>query len=249
MKVPGADLKSISGAAAAAPFLACIAVGWFGNARSLERRRAHSRPKPSGWGRALGGSLALWALACGAAVVVLHNATIDVASRVGAYRTGIATLVLFALAAIIATRSRVAHAVRSSFVYGAIQHKLQQNLISHHFPHTRSTAWSIRPKTWQRMHIAVAIGALLPLWWHCDLRRASIADLLLKSAAMLLLVVGFLGVAITDLTRWRLLSPMFSPWLSARLIKGFFAVHRGLALLTFMLITIHVLAVLYFGGV
>jgi cytochrome b561 len=99
------------------------------------------------------------------------------------------------------------------------------------------------------MHITVAIGAMLPLWWHCDLRRASVADLLLKDAAILLLTSGFLGVAITDLTRWRLLSPLFSPSLSAGLIRGLFIVHRGLALLTFILITIHVLAVLYFAGV
>jgi cytochrome b561 len=65
---------------------------------------------------------------------------------------------------------------------------------------------------------------------------------------MLLLASGFLGIALTDVSRWRLLSPWFSPRLSAGLIKGFFAIHRGLALVTFMLITIHVLAVLYFAG-
>jgi cytochrome b561 len=95
----------------------------------------------------------------------------------------------------------------------------------------------------------VAIGAVLPLWWHCDLGRASAADLLLKCAAIVLLTSGFLGVAITDFTRWRLLSPNFSPRLSASLIRGLFITHRGLALLTFMLITIHVLAVLYYAGI
>lgn len=99
------------------------------------------------------------------------------------------------------------------------------------------------------MHIAVAIGAVLPLWWHCDLGRASTVDLLLKAAAILLLTSGFLGVVITDFTRWRLLSPNFSPRLSATLIRGLFIAHRGLALLTFMLITIHVIAVLYLAGV
>jgi hypothetical protein len=65
----------------------------------------------------------------------------------------------------------------------------------------------------------------------------------------LLLTSGFLGVAITDLTRWQLISPIFSPRLSAGLIQGLFIVHRGLALLAFMLITIHVIAVLYFAGI
>jgi hypothetical protein len=90
---------------------------------------------------------------------------------------------------------------------------------------------------------------MLPLWWHCDLGRASITDMLLKSAAILLLTSGFLGIGITDLSRWRLLSPKFSPRLSAGLIKGLFTVHRALAVLTFVLITVHVLAVLYFAGI
>jgi cytochrome b561 len=90
---------------------------------------------------------------------------------------------------------------------------------------------------------------MLPLWWHCDLGHASTVDQLLKSAALLLLASGFLAVAITDFTRWRLLSPNFSPRLSAGLIRGLFIAHRGLALLTFMLIIIHVLAVLYYAGI
>ena len=188
-------------------------------------------------------------MACGAAVLVLHNATSDVGPRVGAYRTGLMTVVLFVLAAVIAMRRRIARAWPHGFVHGASQHKLQENLPSRSVLHTLSISWSIKPKTWQRMHIALAIGAMLPLWWHCDLGRASAADLLLKSAAMLLLASGFLGTAITDLSRWRLFSPKFSPRLSAQLIKGLLTVHRVLALLTFVLITIHVLAVLYFAGI
>jgi cytochrome b561 len=90
---------------------------------------------------------------------------------------------------------------------------------------------------------------MLPLWWHCDLKLASSIDLLLQKAAILLVASGFLGVTVTDFTRWRLLSPKFSPQLSASLIAGFFVIHRGLALFTFALITIHVLVVLYFAGV
>jgi hypothetical protein len=158
-------------------------------------------------------------------------------------------LILIALAAAIIMRRRIARAMPHGFVHAASQHKLQENPPSHNFWSALSIAWSIKPKTWQRMHIAVAIGAMLPLWWHCDLGRASTVDLLLKSAAILLLMSGFLGVAITDLTRWQLLSPTFSPRLSAGLIRGLFIVHRGLALLALMLITIHVIAVLYFAGI
>jgi hypothetical protein len=254
MKILGGDLVRIwGGAAMAAPFLSFIAAGWFANARSLERRLPLTRSKPcpgaSGWRHALSGSLALWAAACGAAVVVLHNATIELGPRIGAYRTGIATLVLFALAAITAARRRIARKMPHRFVHDASRHKLQQNRPSHNFSDTLSISWSIKPQTWQRMHIALAIGAMLPLWWHCDFGRASIADLLLKRAAMLLLMSGFLGISITDLSRWRLLSPKFSPRCSSSVIRGLFTAHRGLALVTFTLITIHVLAVLYFGGV
>jgi len=48
---------------------------------------------------------------------------------------------------------------------------------------------------------------------------------------------------------WSMLSPQFSLRLSTGLIRGLFIVHRGLALLAFMLIIIHVIAVLYFVGV
>ncbi len=254
MKVVGVNLISISGAAeATAPLLTCIGVSWFAGPQTVERRLTVTRPKPwpgaSGWRHGLGGSLALWALACGAAVVVLHRATSDLGPRVGAYRTGIATLVLFALAAAIIMRRRIARALPHGFMHVASQHKLQQNPPSHNFSRALSMSWTIKPKTWQRMHIALAIGAMLPFWWHCDLGRASIADLRLKTVALSLVMSGFLGVAITDLTRWRLLSPKFSPRLSSRLIRGLFIVHRGLALLAFILISIHVLAVLYFAGV
>jgi hypothetical protein len=145
-------------------------------------------------------------------------------------------------------RARIARALPHAFVHAASQQQQQYNPPSHNFSHVLST-WRLKPKTRQRMHIAVAIGAALPLWWHCDLGRASIVDLLLRTAAILLLVSGFLGVATIDLTRWQLLSPMFSPRLSAGLIRSFFILHRGLALLALMLITIHVIAELYFAGV
>jgi hypothetical protein len=253
MKVIGVILIIISGAAeATAPLLTCIVVSSFADPQTVERRLPLTRPKPwpgaRGWLHGLGGSLALWALACGAAVVVLHSATRDLGPKVGAYPTGIATLVLIALAAAIIMRHRIARALPKAFVHAASQNKLQQNS-PQNFSHALSPSRTIKPKTWQRMHIAVAIGAMLPLWWHCDLGRASIVDLVLKTVALALLMSGFLAVAITGLTRWRLLSPTFSPRLSAELIRGLFIVHRGLALLVFMLITIHVIAVLYFAGI
>jgi hypothetical protein len=254
MRVVRVILISISGAAeATAPLLTCIVVSWFADSQTVGRWLTRTRPKSwsraRSWPHGLGGSLALWALACGTAVVVLHKVTSDLGPTRGAYPTGIVTLVLFVSAAAIVMRRRIAKALPHAFAAAASRHKLQQNPPSHNLSHAVGTSWSIKPKTWQRIHIAVAIGAMLPLWWHCDLGHASTVDQLLKSAALLLLASGFLAVAITDFTRWRLLSPNFSPRLSAGLIRGLFIAHRGLALLTFMLIIIHVLAVLYYAGI
>ncbi len=256
MKVLPVRFVSISGAmAVAVPLLTGIAVSWFANPQSLNRRVILARPKSqlgaAGWWRGLGGSLALWSIACGTAVIVLHIVTSNAGARVGAYRTGIATLVLFVLAAIIAMRQRIARALPEALAHGTLWHQRRYDPTppAHSSSPSLSTWRPIKPKTWQRLHITLAIGAMLPFWWHCDIGRASIADLVLKVAAILLLTSGFLGTAITDLTRWRLLSPMFSPRLSSGLIKRSLTVHRGLALLIFMLIIIHVLAVLYFAGV
>jgi hypothetical protein len=256
MIVLSVGFANISGAATVAVLLLTgIAVSWIANPQSFSRRIILARPKSrldaAGLWRALAGSLALWAVACGAAVVVLHTVTSDMGERAGAYRTGIATLVLFVLAAVIAMHRRIAGALPEARAHGMSQYQRQHDPATpaRRSPPSLSTWQSIKPKTWQRLHITVAIGAMLPLWWHCDLGRASPADLMLKIMSILLVMGGFCAVALTDLTRWRLLSPMFSPRLSAVLIKGLFAVHRALALIAFMLIVIHVLVVLYFAGI
>jgi hypothetical protein len=215
MRVVRVLLTSISGAAeATAPLLTSIVVSWFADSQAVERHLTTTRPNPwlhaHGWRQGLGGSLALWALACGAAVVVLHDATSALGPRLGAYPTGIATLLSFALTAAIVIRRRIVKALPYGLVALASRHKPQQNPPSDNVLHVLNTSRSIRGKTWQRIHITVGIGAILPLWWHCGLGRASAVDLLLKSAALLLLTSGFLGVAITDFTRWRLLSPITS---------------------------------------
>lgn len=179
----------------------------------------------------------------------MYLVTSGVSLRIGAYRTGIAALLLFALAAAVAVRSRIVTALPHRFGHVFSLYRVHQNLPPQNLSNKPNTSRSIKPKTWRRIHIALALGAMLPLWWHCDLKRASSIDLLLQRAAILLIASGFLGVTVTDLTRWRLLSPTLSPRLSASLIGGFFAIHRGLAVLTLTLITIHVLVVLYFAGV
>jgi hypothetical protein len=145
-----------------------------------------------------------------------------VGPQVGAYRTGIATLLLFALAAVIAMQGRIARALPHALAQGTSQYKHQHNPLSEKFSHSVGASWSIKPKTWQRLHIVLAISAMLPLWWHCDLGRASPADLMLKTTAILLVISGFFGIATIELLPGRLHS--------ARLIKGWFAAHRALCL-------------------
>jgi hypothetical protein len=193
--------------------------------------------------------LTLWAFACVIAVVAIYRSTYGIDLRIGTYRTGVGSLLLFVLAAAVAVRSRMVTALPHRFAHIFSRHRSHQNLPAQNLSNRPDASSSIKPKTWRRIHIALALVAMLPLWWHCDLDRASRADLILKVTATLLLAIGFLGVTVTDLTRWRVLSPRFSPSLSASLIAGFFSMHRALAILIFALITIHVLVALYFGGV
>ncbi|MBV8772217.1 MAG: hypothetical protein JO166_07800 [Deltaproteobacteria bacterium] len=247
MKVLAFDLGTISGAAAAsAPLLTWLAVNWLANPQRLQPPLPVPRAKP--WLEAarrlrrLGGSLPLWAIACGLTVITLHHMTSDVAARVGSYRTGIATFVLLILAAMIAMRRRIANGLRLARLHRT-RFDGEHDAIRLVLPLSRSvrTSPSIRPKTWQRLHIALAIGAMLPLWWHCDIARASRADLALKVMVILLVSSGFCAIATSEL--------MAHQPSAARLIRGLFVVHRKLALLAFLLITIHVLAVLYFAGI
>jgi hypothetical protein len=253
MKVVATDLAPVTIAVAgAAPFLICVAGSWFATPNALERwftlTSPKSSPKASRWGHTLGASLALWALTCGAVVIVAHYVTTYLGLRIGVYRTGIAIVVLFTLAAVIAMNHRIAKILTELWGFVGLHNGARQRLSIRDSSHSLKTSWPIKAKTWQKIHIAMAVGAILPLWWHCELKRASTADILLRSVATMLLTSGFLGVATTDLSRWRVLSPKFSPRLSARMIDIFFSIHRGLAVIAFTLIAIHVLVVLYFAG-
>jgi hypothetical protein len=249
MIVLPAGLPDIEGAAAAAAvILTGMVVSWFASPRPFSRALIRARLQVwlgvvSEWGGVLRGSSVLWAVACGAAVVILHAAASGEGVRIGAYRTGVATIVLFALAAAVALRSRITRllpraTMRSPSGCARKRSPIQPSRgLSEH----ASNSQAIKTETWRRAHIALAIGAMLPLWWHCDLGRASAADLLLKIMAILLVMSGFCAIAMTELVHGRLYG--------ARLIKAMFAVHRRLVVLTFLLIAIHVLAVLYFAGI
>jgi len=75
----------------------------------------------------------------------------------------------------------------------------------------------------------------------CESGRASPLDLTLKSVAMLLVMSGLFGLAITEFLPKRMLSP--------QLVTSWLQVHRGLVVSTGLLVVFHVLGVLYFVGI
>jgi hypothetical protein len=195
---------------------------------------------------ARGGSTVLWAVLSGAAVIAVHSGSAGLGARLGAYSTGIATLVVFALAAGVALRK---HIVRlwprpgwdweQALACGSPKDSLKPVPAP---PRSGVPLLSLDwPQTWRRVHVTLGIFATLPLWWHCESGPASMLDLTLKSVAILLVMSGFFGLAITEFLPRQMLSP--------QLMKSWSQVHRGLALFTGLLVVFHVLGVLYFVGI
>jgi len=196
---------------------------------------------------ARGGSTVLCAVLSGGAVIALHSWSAGLGARLGAYRTGTATLVVFALAAGVALRKYIVRlwprrawkwveALTCASPNDSLKPVLEQRPSG--VP-LLTRDW--QPKTWRRVHVTLGILATLPLWWHCESGRASPLDLTLKSVAILLVMSGLFGLAITEFLPKRMLSP--------QLVTAWFQVHRGLALFTGLLVAFHVLGVLYFVGI
>ena len=92
-----------------------------------------------------------------------------------------------------------------------------------------------------QVHVTLGILATLPLWWHCESGRASALDLTLEGVAIVLVMSGIVGLALTELVPKHMLS--------AQLIKSWLQFHRGLALCAGLLVVFHVLGALYFVGI
>src|SRR5439155_16594832 len=154
-------------------------ITWFGYPQLIDHGPTLGHPKSrlseAGSRGRLRGSLALWAAACGVAMVVMHTATTGVGARIGVYRTGLATLALFVLAGVLAAlpRFRRLPALAPGASGGRPQNTREP------YPglsHPLIISWFVDPERRLRLHIGVAIGAMLPLWWHCEVGRASTAD-------------------------------------------------------------------------
>jgi hypothetical protein len=195
---------------------------------------------------ARGGSTMLWAVLSGAVVIAVHAGSTRLGAPPGAYRTGIAALIVLALTAGVAVRKHIVGRWRrigwrwaQALTCASANDSLTPALDP---PRSGISLSSLdRPKTWRRVHVTLGMFATLPLWWHCESGRASTLDLTLKSVAILLVMSGLFGLAIMEFLPKRMLSP--------QVITSWLRVHRGLALFTGLLVVFHVLGVLYFVGI
>jgi hypothetical protein len=195
---------------------------------------------------ARGGSTMLWAVLSGAVVIAVHTGSTGLGARLGAYRTGIAALIVLALTAGVAVRKHIvgwwrrmgwkwAQALTCASANDSLTPALDP-------PRSGISLSSLdRPKTWRRVHVTLGMFATLPLWWHCESGRASTLDLTLMSVVSLLVMSGFFGLAAMEFVPRHMLTAQF--------INDWLLVHRGLALLTGLLVLFHVLGVLYFAGI
>ena len=144
-----------------------------------------ARPQPA---LRVGRALALVAIAA-LVVIVLHAASAGFARTLGSYRSGLLTLAMFAAAALYSLRKRSMwpslHFLRAAGILPA--------------PIKRRMVTMDRLETWRRVHLAIGVLSVLPLWWHMQGNRMNTIEALLAAAAVLLLLSGLLGVVIQDL--------------------------------------------------
>jgi len=134
-------------------------------------------------------SIALWAVLCAAGVIVLHEVTPGVPTRLGPYRTGIITVIMFALAASYSSRK---HTLWFSVRWLGWAMLLPRRLA------LRMVLFD-RLEAWRAAHITIAVVALLPFWWHIDEGRATTLELALKVMVVMLVASGLAGAMIQDL--------------------------------------------------
>ncbi len=134
-------------------------------------------------------SVTLWALVCGAVVVAAHAATGDVPGRLGSYRTGIITMLSFALAILYSARK---HTLWFSVRWLRLATRMPRSI-------ARRFILIDRLETWRTLHITIGVLALLPFWWHVDVGRATLLERALESTVILVVLSGLFGTAIHDL--------------------------------------------------
>lgn len=139
-------------------------------------------------------SVVLWAVLCAIAVIGLHEVTPSVPSRLGTYRTGIITVIMFAFAASYSLRKRMLwFSVRLLRRAMFLPRKLALRLVLFD-----------RLEAWRAAHITIAVFALLPFWWHIDGGRATTLETALKIMVVMLVASGLAGATIQELLPHRM---------------------------------------------
>ncbi|MGH7934964.1 MAG: hypothetical protein ACREQN_17625 [Candidatus Binataceae bacterium] len=133
-------------------------------------------------------SATLWVILCGVVVIVLHAATREFGAHLGSYRTGLITIIAFALAILYSARKRT--------LWFTVRWLRWAMLLPR--PLALRFVLSNRLETWRFAHITIGVAAMLPFWWHTQAGPASTLELALKCAVVLLVLSGLTGTFIQD---------------------------------------------------
>jgi hypothetical protein len=125
---------------------------------------------------------------CGAVVIGVHVVTAGLPARLGSYRSGIITVIMFILAA--------CYTVRKHTLWFSVRWLRWAMFLP------RRLALRIvlfdRLETWRTAHITIGVFSLLPFWWHVDSGRASVLEVALKVMVLVLIASGLTGTIIQD---------------------------------------------------
>lgn len=134
-------------------------------------------------------SMALWAIICGIALIIVHALTVDVGTRLGSYWTGLITLIIFLIVSLYSARKRT------------LWWSVRWLRLAMRFPRRLAIRFLVfdRLETWRFVHITVGIFALLPFWWHVQGDRASTLEIVLEITVVTLVISGLFGTAVQDL--------------------------------------------------
>jgi hypothetical protein len=156
----------------------------------MQREAAASVHVPASHGAGRYGRLTLWALGCALVVAAIHLGMPGLAQRLGAYRSGILTLIGFALASTYAVRKRwMWLGVRVMRVASRMPHAIAHRILI-----------ADRLESWRVYHVILGVGVLLPLWWHMEQGAgASRLEAALAALAAMLLLSGLAGSLVQDL--------------------------------------------------
>jgi len=130
------------------------------------------------------GSAAMAVALAGLIVIAGHGLSPRVPSRLGSYRTGIATLAVFLIALLYYVRKRNLW-ISARWLRLAAQ--LPQAV-------ARPLVTLDRLESWRVIHVTAGALMLLPFWWHTQAGPATPLESVLKAALLLLAGTGVIGV-------------------------------------------------------